>query len=279
MGAGNFPAPIYSALEYSRLFSPSKILPICFNNGMLVVHFQGEGFWLQKLLIADSSDIFTSVLASALQEQFLVFTCADGQTALDLLRQEAPDILIINLMLPHTDGLTVLQQTQFHPGVILAITMHMSSYVEQAVTNLGIDYTMIAPSVDAVVTRLKDLLKQYSAPAEYSDIHARTIHHLHLLNMPTHLDGYQQLCLGLPLFVQNPQQLLTKELYPAIAHQCDCKDGRSVEHSIRKAIQAAWSKRDNATWRKYFSFNSQGHIPCPTNKEFICRLAQILATE
>ena len=237
------------------------------------------GIRLQTLLIADSSDIFTSVLEAKLQGQFRISTCADGQTALELLHSLQPDILILNLMLPYTDGITLLQQTTFHPKVILAITMHVSSYVEQAVTTLGIDYTMIAPSVDAVVLRLKDLLKQYTAPAAHSDIHARIIHHLRLLNMPTHLDGYQQLCLGLPIFVQNPQQLLTKELYPAIAQQCNCKDGRSVEHSIRKAIQAAWHHRDNATWRKYFSFNSQGHIPCPTNKEFICRMAQVLTTE
>jgi hypothetical protein len=51
-----------------------------------------------------------------------------------------------------------------------------------------------------------------------------------------------------------------------------------VEHSIRKAIQAAWQHRDNATWRKYFAFGSQGTIPCPTNKEFLCLLAEILNT-
>lgn len=233
---------------------------------------------MQKLLIADSSGVFSSALASALREQFQVSTCADGQTALELLQQYQPDILILNLMLPYVDGLTVLQETAFHPPMILATTMHMSTYVEQAVTALGVDYTMIAPSVEAVVLRLQDLLQRYASAADTADPYVKTVHHLHLLNFPTHLDGYRQLCLALPMFAENPQQLLTKELYPAVARQCGCKDGRSVEHSIRKAIQAAWHQKDNAIWRKYFAFGPRGCIACPTNKEFICRLAELLNT-
>lgn len=231
---------------------------------------------MQKLLIADSSDIFMSALEAALREQFQVITCADGDTLLDLLPRCRPDVLILNLMLPYKDGLTVLQQTSYHPPVILAITMHLSAYVEHTITDLGVDYTMIAPSVSAVVLRLQDLLKQYTAPAQDMDIEAKAVHYLHLLNFHTHLDGYRQLCLALPMFARNPQMLMTKELYPAVAQLCGCKDGRSVEHSIRKAIQAAWRKRDNAIWRKYFAFGLRGSIPCPTNKEFICRLAEIL---
>ena len=234
---------------------------------------------MQKLLIADSSESFTNKLAGELQAQFQVFTCSDGEKALELLSAYQPDILILNLMLPYKDGLTLLQETNYHPPVILAITMHLSAYVEQTVTALGIDYTMIAPSVDAVALRLKDLAKQNAAPPESDDLSTRAIHHLHRLHVPTHLDGYRQLCIALPLFAQNPQQFLTKELYPTVAKLCGSKDSRSVEHSVRKAIQAAWKQRDNALWRKYFPLNSQGWISCPSNKEFLCRLAEILRSE
>ena len=231
---------------------------------------------MQKLLIADSSDIFSAALSAELGEQFDIIVCADGKSALELLQVQKPDILILNLMLPYKDGLTVLQETTFHPSVILAITMHMSSYIEHAVISLGVDYTMIAPSVATVVTRLHDLQERYTDPADTHDTLARIVHHLHLLNIPTHLGGYRHLCTAIPLFMENPQQLLTKELYPAVARLSDCPDSRAVEHAIRKAIQAAWKHRDNAIWRKYFSCGPQGTIACPTNKEFICRLAEML---
>lgn len=234
---------------------------------------------MRKLLIADSSEVFTSALVRALDDRFHIHISADGPSALELLQQEQPDVLILNLMLPYIDGLTLLQQTKYLPPVILAITMHLSAYVEQTVTALGIDYTLIAPSVDTVVMRLEDLTKQYMPPQENTDLHSRVTHHLHQLNLPTHLDGYRQLCIALPLFAQNPHQLLTKELYPAVAKHCGCKDARSVEHSIRKAIQAAWKQRDNALWRKYFPLNSQGWISCPSSKEFLSRLAEVLRSE
>lgn len=231
---------------------------------------------MQKLLIADSSIVYATALRTALKGQYRIRICTDGKAALELLHQYQPDILILNLMLPYMDGLTVLQETDYHPPIILATTMHISAYVEQAVTTLGIDYTMISPSVEAVVLRLRDLVKLYTSVPDGADLYTKAIHHLRLLNVPVHLDGYRQLCLALPMYAQNPQQLLTKELYPAVAEKCGCKDGRSVEHSIRKAIQAAWAQKDNAIWRKYFTLRSQGHTACPTNKEFICRLAEIL---
>ena len=231
---------------------------------------------MQKLLIADSSSVFTAALEDALQDQFHILTCADGHMLTQLLPEYRPDVLILNLLLPYIDGLTALQTSSYHPPLILAIAMHMSAYVEHSVTGLGVDYTMIAPSVESVVLRLRDLQQRYTLPQDASDIHAKTLDHLHLLNIPTHLDGYRQLSLALPLFAANPQQLLTKELYPTVARLCSCKDGRSVEHSIRKAIHAAWLHRDNAIWRKYFLIGSGGTATCPTNKEFICRLAEFL---
>ena len=231
---------------------------------------------MQKLLIADSSDIFASALESALTGQFQIVTCADGDTLLELLRTYRPDVLILNLMLPYKDGLTVLQESAYQPPLIIANTMHVNAYVERSIVALGIDYVMISPSVSAVVLRLQDLMKQYAAPDPGMDMEANAVHHLHLLNFHTHLDGYRQLCLALPMYARNPQQLMTKELYPAVARLCGCKDGRSVEHSIRKAIQAAWKHRDNAIWRKYFAFGPNRTIACPTNKEFLCILAEIL---
>ena len=234
---------------------------------------------MQKLLIADSSDIFISALETALKEQFQIITCADGNTLKELLVREQPDILILNLLLPYVDGLTVLQSSPFRPPLIMAITMHLSAYVQRSVTELGIDYTMICPSVGAVVQRLQDLLQEYAPSSTHMDPEDKAVYHLHLLGFQTHLDGYRQLCLALPMFARNPQQLMTKELYPDVAKICGCKDGRNVEHSIRKAIQAAWRQRDHAIWRKYFTDHICGTAPCPSNKEFICRLAEILNTQ
>jgi len=231
---------------------------------------------VKTMMIADQSNAFTDTLEAAFQDQFRIIKAFDGNSALAMLQKQQPDVAIINLMLPYKDGLTVLQQSSFHPHIIIAITHYMTGYVQKAVTELGVDYTMIAPAADAVILRLRDLLRNYTA--RDSDKHALLLHHLQLLNIPSHLDGYRQLCTAIPLYAANPNQLMTKELYPAVAKQCGCKDGRLVEHSIRKAIRTAWEHRDISVWRKYFPMNTYGSQTYPSNKVFICVLAELLHT-
>lgn len=97
------------------------------------------------------------------------------------------------------------------------------------------------------------------------------------LGIPAKRDGFQYLQHAIWLFFRDPTQLITKNLYPAVA----ARSGRHttakpVEHSIRSVIQWAWERRDNAVWRRYFASDAQGNVPKPTNTEFISRLALML---
>lgn len=223
-----------------------------------------------KLLIADPSEPFTDALKAVFQDEFQLQICHDGESALEQLLSFAPDALILNFMLPYKDGLTVLQESAHKPRVILAITPYMNAYIEQTAANLGVHYIMIMPAVSALRVRLMDMLAAGAAPK--GDLAAQLAVHLHALHFHTHLDGYRQLSVGIPVFARNPNMLLSKELYPAIADYFGCKDARTVEHSIRKSIADAWAHRDPAVWESYFPTASSP----PTNKEFISRLAEKL---
>ncbi len=229
---------------------------------------------MQKLLIADASEPFCEALEEIFGALFDLRICHDGDSALELLQSFRPDALVINFMLPFLDGLTTLEQSAHRPPVILGITPYMSPYTEQRAASCGVQYVMITPTVHAVRVRLMDMISTVSgktpSPAE------QTALLLHILNFQPHLDGYRQLLIGVPLFAQDPGARLSKELYPAIAQQVDCKDSRSVEHSIRKAIESAWKRRNRLVWTKFFPPGPNGDIPCPTNKAFICCLAEHL---
>lgn len=234
---------------------------------------------MKKLLIAENSSVFTSALCKALDGKYQIQVSSDGPQTLTALETFQPDYLVINLMLPITDGLAVLQQTAFRPRVILATTPYLCSYVVRSVTELGVDFTMIAPSVKALIYRLEDLVRSCGDTPDPRDLTATTIYHLQFLHFSEHLDGYQQLCIALPLFAQNPKQRMSKDLYPQVAKLCGCGDARSVEHSIRNAICDAWSRADPGAWRKYFHPGPKGKLSCPSNKSFICHLAQILLSD
>ncbi len=232
---------------------------------------------MQTLMIADASTAFADVVEAAFRDRYRIIKAFDGNKAFSMLQEYQPDVAIINLMLPYKDGLTILQQSPYQPHIILALTNYMSAYVQKAVTDLGIDYTMIMPSAKTVIARLEDLLRNYEP--QNTTMRASIQHHLQLLNIPNHLDGYKQLCVAIPLYAANPNQFLTKELYPKVAKQCGCRDGRLVEHSIRKAIRDAWKNRDVAVWRKYFPVNAYGNHSCPSNKIFLCVLVELLRNE
>lgn len=219
-----------------------------------------------KLLIAEASDVLADALATALHRDFEVQISRDGNATLEALQAFQPDALILNFFLPYKDGLTLLEECPFQPRVILGLTPYLNDYTIYRAMGLNIQYIIRIPStVQAIQNRLMDLI---NTPAQEPDLQAATL--LHLLNFHTHLDGYRQLCLGIPLFAENPGLRMSKELYPAIAHRLAIHDPRSVEHSIRKSIADAWLRRDPAIWDPYFP---PSNTP-PTNKAFISRMAE-----
>lgn len=68
-----------------------------------------------KLLVADMSQEFTDAVENVLRNEFEMQVCHDGETALELLHYFKPDVLVIHLLLPFKDGLTVLQETTYRP--------------------------------------------------------------------------------------------------------------------------------------------------------------------
>jgi len=229
---------------------------------------------MHKLLIADPSEAFTDALEEVFQNDFDLQICHDGEAALNALLSFQPEIFVFNVMLPYKDGLTVLQESAHRPRVILAVSPYINPYIEHISASLGVQFLMNMPTVSALRVRLMDLVR--TTIASKTDLVYQVTVHLHILNFLTHLDGYRQLRSGIPIFAADPTLRLSKELYPEIARQLDIPDARSVERSIRKAIEAAWRRRNPIIWAKYFPPEPDGSTPCPTNKAFISRLAEML---
>lgn len=229
---------------------------------------------MRKLLIADGSDAFTGALQSVLKDDFELQICHDGESALSLLQSFQPDGMVINVILPVKDGLSVLRESAFRPRVILSVTNLINDYVIQAAQKAGVQYLLIMPAIAEVRARLLDMMS--TVPTGEQDFSQQVVAHLHTLGIQPHLDGFQQLRIGIPIFARNPDMLLSKELYPQIAAHFGLPDSRTVEHSIRKAIETAWRHRNPAVWEQYFAPRADGVIVCPTNKVFFCRIAGLL---
>lgn len=232
-----------------------------------------------KILIADPSSDFRDALADALQDIHHVRTAADGVQALQTLSSYQPDMLVLDLMLPGIDGITLLQRAAESgcKPTVLATTCYLSEYIINSVQRLGVGFIMLKPClISAITARLSDLSQRLQQPVTpYPDLRAQLSSTLLRLGIPTKLRGYSYLREAVLLMAQDPAQSVTKELYPAVGTQFGAT-AMQVERSIRSAVQAAWEHCDIQVWQAYFPPDETGLIPRPTNAGMITRLADVL---
>lgn len=229
---------------------------------------------MHKLLIADCSEDYRLALSAALSGQYQVLCCRSGTEALAMLYQEQPDILVIDLMLPELDGLTVLERAHadnIRP-MILAATPIFSSYVFNSAQRLGIEYLVRKPcDIQAIAARIRDLSLRLKTQKPKIDSVAYVTDLLLDLNISTKHNGFSYLREAILLMAKDPAQSVTKVLYPEVARICNCHK-ENVERSIRTALDKAWEKRNAEKWQKYFPHAQQR----PSNAVFISRLAEAL---
>ena len=232
-----------------------------------------------KLLIADDNEEFRLALSEALQGLYYIRTCRTGREALTLLRSFCPDVLVLNLMLPEMDGISLLENA-VRGGIrpmVLATTPLDNDYVVESAGRLGVEYLMRRPcDVPSTVARIRDLSCRLKPPLiAQPDPMSQVSNLLLSLGFATRLNGYALVREAILIKALNPRYAITKELYPAVAAACRC-DKDHVERSIRSAINNAWKRRDDQVWQNYFYPGPDGQIPRPTNGAFITRLAESL---
>lgn len=232
---------------------------------------------MRRVLIVDHSDVFIRAVSDACFAADQVLSCSDGSEALSLLSDFRPDLLILNLSMVYTDGFTVLRQAQFLPETVILTSYVADPYVMRIAGALGVRYVLQMPTPIGIRHALKEIEK--SPPGVRTDLRSVVLGHLHRLGIPTDLDGHQILTLGLPLYLQDPDQTLSKELYPAIACAMGRGTAQTVERSIRQAVQAGWKHRNEQIWREYFPTNAAGIISCPNNKKFLTAMLVQLQQE
>ena len=99
------------------------------------------------------------------------------------------------------------------------------------------------------------------------------------LQVPTNRIGFDYLKHAIILFCDDPTQMITKELYPAVGKLYEAKPGvLQVEQAIRAVIKAAWKNRNEKIWWYYFpsGIDENGNLQRPSNSEFIAGIGRFL---
>ncbi len=114
------------------------------------------------LTVDDEPQILQTVGGILTDEGFEVITAPDGETALRLVREEAPDLVLLDIALPGMDGLEVLTEIKRQYPALPVIMISAYGSVENAVkaTRLGAyDFIEKPPHADKIVLTVKNALE------------------------------------------------------------------------------------------------------------------------
>ena len=215
-----------------------------------------------KIVLADDNKDFCQLLKEYLsnEEDIEILGIAkDGIEALDLVQKTQPDLLVLDVIMPHLDGLGVIEKLNSmdlpkQPKIIVLSAVGQDKITQTAI-NLGADYYI--GNIETEITNI-----------------------IHEIGVPAHIKGYLYLREAIKMVIDNVELLgaVTKELYPSIAKKYNTTPSR-VERAIRHAIEVAWSRGKVDTINQLFGYTVHNTKGKPTNSEFIAMIADKLRLE
>lgn len=255
-----------------------------------------------SVLIADDNKEFCSILNDyLLNQRDIVVTgiAKDGKEALTLIEEKQPDLVVLDIIMPHLDGLGVLERLhsmdlEKFPRIIILSAVGQDKITQRAIT-LGADYYVVKPfDMDIFTKRIREMFNGNSVseivrkPVAVTtsevatvkgpiDLETEITNIIHEIGVPAHIKGYMYLREAITMVVNDMELLsaVTKELYPSIAKKFNTTASR-VERAIRHAIEVAWGRGQIEAINKLFGYTVHNDKGKPTNSEFIAIIADKL---
>lgn len=255
-----------------------------------------------NVAIADDNERILDLLGDIIsndKELTLVGKANNGEDMYELIRQKQPDVVLLDLIMPKMDGLSVMdlvnedKEIKKHPDFIVVTAVGQERITEDAFKK-GANYYIMKPfNNDMVLNRIKHAnhvirheMKQMS-PGETIlsrqpevNLETRVTDMIHEIGIPAHIKGYHYLRDAIIMAVEDMDVLnaITKVLYPTVAKMHQTTASR-VERAIRHAIEVAWSRGKLDTLDDLFGYTVSNGKGKPTNSEFIALIADTIRLE
>lgn len=255
-----------------------------------------------KVCLADDNQELVSLVEDFISNENdmeVVGSAYNGQECLKILEEKKPDVLVLDIIMPHLDGLGVLEKIRENPQLSQPNVIMLTAFGQEDVTkkavSLGVSYFILKPfdlenltnNIRQVSGKQKSFVHRPTPVASASagrdkphDLNASITNIIHEIGVPAHIKGYMYLREAISM-VYNDIELLgsiTKVLYPDIAKKFKTTSSR-VERAIRHAIEVAWSRGNYDSISSLFGYTVSMSKAKPTNSEFIAMVADKLRIE
>ena len=84
------------------------------------------------LIVDDDPDVLEGILAILESQPYRLATARDGMKCMEMVAQEVPDLLILDLLMPRMDGWGVIRQMRSEPRYASVPIMVLTTVVEDA---------------------------------------------------------------------------------------------------------------------------------------------------
>ena len=263
-----------------------------------------------KVLIADDNQDFSRTLSSYINNQDdmeVISIAKDGNEAVEMIANNNPDVVLLDVIMPHLDGIGVLEKINTLKIVKRPVCIMLSAVGQDKITqraiSLGAEYYVVKPfDIELLIKRIREL-KNYiptqransfiarepkvkyvelpeNAEKTRENLEALVTNIIHEVGVPAHIKGYQYLREAIIMVVNDIDVInqITKSLYPKIASKFNTTPSR-VERAIRHAIEVAWGRGQQEAVENIFGYTISASKGKPTNSEFIAMIADKLRLE
>ncbi len=127
----------------------------------------------QLILVVEDEQKLAGVLGQYLtREGYATEICQRGDTALEWLAEHSPDLILLDLMLPGIDGLTLCREVRKHSRVPIIMTTARVEEIDRLLgLELGADDYICKPySPREVVARVKAVLRRAAPDVELEEL-------------------------------------------------------------------------------------------------------------
>ncbi len=246
-----------------------------------------------NVAIADDNDQILEILENLVnddKELQLVGKANNGEDMYEIIREKQPDVVLLDLIMPKMDGLSVMEQVkndnelEKYPIFIVISAVGQERITKEAFTK-GASYYIMKPfqtnlilgSIKHINDDAAPVRVMHDAEDEEMGLKAMVTELLHEIGIPAHIKGYHYLRDSIIMSIEESDVLnaVTKILYPAVAKKYQTTSSR-VERAIRHAIEVAWSRGKLDTLEELFGYTVSNGKGKPTNSEFIALVADTI---
>lgn len=260
-----------------------------------------------NVVIVDDNPMILNTLDEVISSEAglsVIVRADNGKDAIDMIKDTQPDVVLLDLVMPQMDGITVVENIKKktsmlkNPAFIILSAVGGEQMTEEAF-QAGANYFLMKPfDKDILVNKIRRIGKRPVRPVpgkvleaplkaatpeeaamnreEYMKEHLETdiTKMLHELGIPAHIKGYQYLRDAISMVVRDREMMeaVTKILYPEIAKKNYTSSSR-VERAIRHAIEVAWGRGSLEVIDELFGYTISTGKGKPTNSEFIALIA------